>query len=132
MRYEVYVDDAGWIDAKAKAEAIGGHLVVITSPTELEKVAAAIAEAGLARAWIGCHRVDGQYVWESEEYVSYYPWDENEPSKVDGYDGAAEDFLMLWNHNGWCYNDSRANPAADFPAYYSGSIGYVVEFGYGE
>ena len=132
VRYEVYVDDAGWIEAKAKAEALGGHLAAITSPMELEKVAEAIGKAGLARAWIGCHRLNGQYVWETDEYISYYPWDENEPSEVDAYDGAAEDFIMLWNHNGWCYNDSRENPAGDFPEYYSGSIGYVVEFGVGE
>ena len=132
VRYEVYVDDAGWIEARAKAESMGGHLAVITSPKELEKVAEAIGKAGLARAWIGCHRFNGQYEWETDEYISYYPWDQNEPSEVDAYDGAAEDFIMLWNHNGWCYNDSRENPAGDFPEYYSGSIGYVVEFGVGE
>ena len=132
VRYEVYVDDAGWIDARAKAESLGGHLVVITSPKELEKVAEAIGKAGLARAWIGCHRFNGQYEWETDEYISYYPWDQGEPSEKDAYDGAAEDFIMLWNHDGWCYNDSRENPAGDFPEYYSGSIGYVVEYGVGE
>ena len=132
VRYEVVVDDAGWIEARARAESMGGHLVVITSPKELEKVAEAIGQAGLARAWIGCYRLNGNYVWETDEYVSYYPWDENEPSQTDAYDGAAEDFLMLWNHNGWCYNDCRENPAADFPDYYSGSIGFVVEYGVGE
>ena len=132
VRYEVFVDDAGWIEARAKAESAGGHLAVITSPKELEKVAEAIGKAGLARAWIGCHRFNGQYEWETDEYISYYPWDQNEPSEVDAYDGAAEDFIMRWNHNGWCYNDSRENPAGDFPEYYSGSIGYVVEFGVGE
>ena len=132
VRYEVVVDDAGWIEARAKAEGMGGHLVVITSPRELEKVAEAIGQAGLARAWIGCYRLNGTYMWETDEYVSYYPWDENEPSMTDAYDGAAEDFLMLWNHNGWCYNDCRENPAADFPDYYSGSIGFVVEYGVGE
>ena len=132
VRYEVYVDDAGWIDARAKAESLGGHLVVITSPKELEKVAAVIGKAGLARAWIGCHRFNGQYVWETDEYISYYPWDQGEPSEKDAYDGADEDYIMLWNHNGWCYNDSRQNPAGDFPEYYSGSIGFVVEYGMGE
>ena len=132
VRYEVFVDDAGWFDAQAKAESLGGHLVVITSPKELEKVAAAIGKAGLARAWIGCRRVDGLYTWETDEYISYYPWDQGEPSEKDAYDGAPEDFIMLWNHNGWCYNDSRQNPAGDFPEYYSGSIGFVVEYGVGE
>ncbi|MBQ5405836.1 MAG: protein kinase [Oscillospiraceae bacterium] len=132
VRYEVVVDDAGWIEARAKAESMGGHLAVITSPKELEKVAEAIGQAGLARAWIGCYRLNGEYVWETDEYVSYYPWDENEPSEVDAYDNAPEDFIMLWNHNGWCYNDCRENPARDFPEYYSGSIGFVVEYGVGE
>ena len=89
-------------------------------------------KAGLARAWIGCRRVDGLYTWETDEYISYYPWDQGEPSEKDAYDGAPEDFIMLWNHNGWCYNDSRQNPAGDFPEYYSGSIGFVVEYGVGE
>ena len=132
VRYEVVLSDAGWIEARAIAESMGGHLVVITSPMELEKVAEAIGQAGLARAWIGCYRFNGNYTWESDEYVSYYPWDDGEPSEVDGYDGAAEDFIMLWNHNGWCYNDCRENPAGDFPDYYSGSIGFVVEYGVGE
>ncbi len=132
VRYEVFVDDAGWIEARAKAESAGGHLAVITSPKELESVAEAIGKAGLARAWIGCYRFNGQYTWETDEYVSYYPWDENEPSEIDAYDGAAEDFIMLWNRDGWSYIDCRENPAADFPEYYSGSIGYVVEYGVGE
>lgn len=132
VRYEVVIDDAGWIEARAKAESMGGHLVVITSPMELEKVAEAIGQAGLARAWIGCYRFNGNYTWETDEYISYYPWDDGEPSEVDAFDGAAEDFIMLWNHNGWCYNDCRENPAADFPDYYSGSIGFVVEYGVGE
>ena len=95
-------------------------------------LAAAIGKAGLARAWIGGRRVDGLYTWETDEYISYYPWDQGEPSEKDAYDGAPEDFIMLWNHNGWCYNDSRQNPAGDFPEYYSGSIGFVVEYGVGE
>ena len=67
--------------------------------------------------------------WLTDEAVSYYPWDEGEPSYQDGYDGTAEDYLLLWYHNGrWVYNDSRNDPVGDYPAAYSGRVGYVCEF----
>jgi hypothetical protein len=28
----------------------------------------------------------------------------------------------------WYYNDNRNDPAADYPQYYSGTMGYVCEF----
>lgn len=59
--------------------------------------------------------------------MSFYAWDQGEPSYEDAYDGAAEDYLMLWNHNGWVYNDSRNDPVADYPDWYSGTIGFVCE-----
>lgn len=130
--YQVFVDDCSWIDAKAKAEEIGGHLVVITSQQELERVAEAVGSAGIPRAWIGCHRVDGTLVWETSEYVGFFNWDDNEPSGTDAYDGAPEDFVMLVNNNRWVYNDCRNDPAGELPEYYSGTMGYVVEFGIGE
>ena len=58
----------------------------------------------------------------------YYPWDYNEPSYYDGYDGVIEDYLLLWHNNRWVYNDSRDDPAADYPELYSGTMGYVIEY----
>ncbi len=130
--YQVFRDDCNWIDAKAKAEELGGHLVVITSQEELLRVAEAVGGAGIPRAWIGLHRVDGRLEWETSEYVGFYMWDEGEPSGVDSYDNAPEDFVMLVNNGRWVYNDCRNDPAAEFPDWYSGAMGYVVEFGVGE
>ena len=78
--------------------------------------------------WIGCHRVDGTLVWETDDQVNIYPWGAGEPSYMDSYDGVYEDYVMLWNNNGWVYNDSRNDPVADYPGAYSGKIAYVCEF----
>ena len=70
---------------------------------------------------------DGQIAWVNGETSDYYPWAAGEPSYRDA-DGTAENFLLLWKQNGtWVYNDSRDNPAADFPAAYSGKIAYICE-----
>ena len=89
-----------------------------------------VIESGLSRVWLGCHRIDDQLVWENTDTVKYYPWDYYEPSYYDDYDGIAEDYVMLWYHNGrWVYNDSRNDPVADYPELYSGVMGYVIEYG---
>lgn len=126
--YQVFRADVSWTEARDRCAELGGHLVVISDQTEFDKIVELVKEAGLSRAWIGCHRVDGTLVWENEDEVMYYPWDSGEPSYEDSYDGTIEDYLMLWDHNGWVYNDSRNDPVADYPQWYSGTIGYVCEF----
>ena len=126
--YEAVRADVSWMEAQAEAQARGGYLVTINSQEEFDQVVALVQEAGFDRVWIGAHRVDNNLVWESGEDVTFYFWDQGEPSFTDGGDGAAEDFLMLWDHGGvWCYNDSRENPLEDFYGMYGGRIGYVVE-----
>lgn len=126
--YQLYVEDVSWTEARERCAERGGHLVVISSMEELNRVAALAEEAGISRIWIGCHRENGSLVWENSEEVLFYAWDVGEPSYEDSYDGAAEDYIMLWNHDGWVYNDSRNDPAAEYPEWYSGTIGYVCEF----
>ena len=48
------------------------------------------------------------------------------------YVSFAEDYVMIWDHNGWACNDNRNDPCHDYPDMYSGTMGYVVEFGIGE
>ncbi len=126
--YEAVRADVGWLQAQQEAQARGGYLVTINSQEELDQVIALAEEAGFDRVWIGAHRVDNNLYWESGEDVTFYFWDQGEPSFTDSGDGTAEDYLMLWNHGGvWCYNDSRENPLTDFYGMYGGRIGYVVE-----
>ncbi len=126
--YEVVKADVGWVEAQQAAIARGGYLVTINSPEELQQVTELAAQAGIDRVWVGAHRVDGNLVWESGEDNIFYQWDVGEPSYTDSGDGAAEDYVLLWQHNGaWAYNDSRENPLTNFYGMYGGHIGYVVE-----
>jgi hypothetical protein len=116
------------MQAQQEAASRGGYLVTINSQEEFDQVVALAEEAGFDRVWIGAHRVDNNLVWESGEDVTFYRWDEGEPSFTDKGDGTQEDFLMLWQRGGiWCYNDSRENPLTDFYGMYGGRTGYVVE-----
>ena len=128
-RYTVIASDLGWTHAQAACREQGGYLAVISSQEEFDQITALADAQGLTRLWVGCRRVDGELVWETDEEVSYIPWAENEPSYQDGYDGVMEDYLMIFREgNAWLYNDNRNDPAADYPAFYSGTMGYVCEF----
>ena len=126
--YEAVRADVGWMQAEQEAIQKGGYLVTINNEEELNQVIALAEEAGFDRIWIGAHRADGNLVWSSGEDVTFYRWDEGEPSFTDKGDGTQEDFVMLWQRGGvWCYNDSRENPLTDFYGMYGGRTGYVVE-----
>lgn len=127
--YQFFVEDISWEAARQRCQELGGYLAVISNSEELEQIITMAENYGVSHVWLGCHRVDGDLVWEHDgEY--YYQWDSGEPSAYDYNDNVAEDYLMLWRHNGyWYYNDSRNDPCADYPAYYSGDMGFVCEFG---
>lgn len=125
-RYEIYVEDVSWVEAKNRCDALGGHLVVIGSEEELQTIVAMAELAGVDKIWIGCHRLGDTLVWESEE-EPYYKWAKGEPSYTD--QGVSEDYIMLWNNRGWAYNDNRLDPVADFPQWYSGTVAYICEYG---
>lgn len=127
-RYELYLEDLSWTEAKAKCEELGGHLVTIGTAEEFNTVVDLMIENNVSRAWIGCHRVDGVIVWEDGEQ-GYMQWTRGEPSYVDTNDEVAEDYVMLWNNNGWGYNDNRNDPIADYPELYSGKLAYICEYG---
>ena len=126
--YQLFIEDVSWTEARDRCVEKGGHLVVISDDEELQKVIDLAKSYGVNMLWVGCHRVDGTLVWETDDQVSIYPWGAGEPSYMDSYDGVYEDYVMLWNNNGWVYNDSRNDPVADYPGAYSGKIAYVCEF----
>lgn len=127
--YEAVKADVSWLEAQQAAIDRGGQLVTINTSDELQQVIDLATQAGFNKIWIGAHRENGNLVWESGETDAYYQWDNGEPSYTDFGDGAAEDYVMLWNRNGnWVYNDSRENPLTNFYGMYGGQIGYVVEY----
>ncbi len=127
--FEVYVEDISWEAARDKCAQMGGRLAVINDREEYDRVMEAVKNTKANKLWIGCYKYDGAIVWLDGEASSYYPWAQNEPSGYDSYDGSPEDYIMLWRYDeGWLYNDSRNDPAADYPQWYSGTIGYVCEY----
>lgn len=130
--YQLFIEDVGWLEARDRCIQMGGHLVVINDETEFAIVTVLAEEAGIEKLWVGCHRVNGVLIWEGDGEVVFNlgsHWGRNEPSYYDKNDNVAEDYLLLWLFNGvWCFNDSRENPVADYPEYYSGKIAYICEF----
>jgi hypothetical protein len=126
--YQVFKEDISWSAARQKCEELGGHLVVINDEDELNEVISMAEQNGISRIWIGLFRQNGKESWVNgqEGYVS---WAKGEPSYVDVNDQVSEDYVMLWNNNGWAYNDNRDDPCADYPDFYSGTMGYICEFG---
>ena len=126
--YELVVADVSWTEAAQRCQEMGGQLVTINDEEEFNTVIALAEEQGVPRLWIGCHRVNGQLVWE-DGTTGYEAWAKGEPTYVDINDQVAEDYVMLWNNNGWGYNDNRNDPIADYPQWYSGTVGFVCEYG---
>ena len=128
--YEIFVDDCSWTDAQKKCAGLGGHLVAIDSEDEFEYVIALAEDAGISRVWIGMHRVNGEDRWDGKGtgYEGYVRWATGEPTYIDVNDEVAEDYVMIWDHNGWACNDNRNDPCHDYPEFYSGTMGYVCEF----
>ena len=136
--YQYVVKDISWTDAAAEAEASGGHLAVITSEEEYQKICELANESGLTYIWLGA-RVDAPYEdwrakgWITGESWSFEYWYPNEPSGIDISDNVEELYLCLWNVKyegtelGWTFNDQRNDLAGDFPSL-SGKIGYIVEY----
>lgn len=126
--YELVVADVSWTEAAQRCQEMGGRLVTINDEEEFNAIIALAEEQGVPRLWIGCHRVNGQLVWEDGS-TGYERWAKGEPTYVDINDQVAEDYVMLWDNNGWGYNDNRNDPIADYPQWYSGTVGFVCEYG---
>ncbi len=131
-RYEFYKEDLSWTEARDRCVALGGHLAVISDQNEYDTVVrAAQNNSNVKHFWIGLHREGNAQIWETNEDVNFYAWDvgAGEPSFFDSYDNAPENYVMLWNNNGgWYYNDSRDDPAADYPDIYGDTMGFICEF----
>ena len=128
-RYELIIEDISWTDAQKKCAAKGGHLAVPNDADEFNKLVDLAESEGVTMLWIGGHRENGKMIWDDGSTAPYEQWAKGEPSYVDSSDGAAEDYVLLWNNRGWYYNDSRNDPCAEFPQWYGGMMAYICEYG---
>lgn len=103
-RYEVFNENLTWTEAKARCEALGGHLATITSQSEQDEIEALMlrvsADTGLdfGGYWLGGRKDSSEnFRWITGEEWQYTNFD---PIQPDG----SGDFLQIFVHN-WSYDD---------------------------
>ena len=128
-RYSVVKSDLSWTLAREACFEQEGHLATISGPEELAEITKLAEELGLTRIWVGCRWVNNELIWENGEQSEYFVWAENEPSSWDYYDNVPENYIMIFREGDrWLFNDCRDDPAGDYPEFYSGIMGYAIEF----
>lgn len=126
-QYAVYVENVSWERAVERCRELGGTLAIPSSEEEYNELVRVCTSARVNYVWLGASRqADGNWMTPDGELVTFFNWGEGEPSRIDGGDGAAEDYLLMWRNNElWQYNDSREDPLKDYAWLYGGSIGFV-------
>lgn len=120
--YEVVAADVTWKEAKKLAKERGGHLAVITSEEEQKKIEALVDQYDyLHTIWLGGRYKDGEFQWINGEDFDYTSWGPGEPNNETG----DEFYLDMYElHDTWYWNDVPN----DIQQYYSGKMGYVIEW----
>ena len=128
-RYVVYAENLSWTQAQQRCEELGGKLAVPMTEEEYNEIVRVCTSAKCNYVWLGAERqADGNWRDINGEIVTFFLWDEGEPSGIDIGDNAPENFLMMWRREeGLYYNDSRENPLLDFYAFYGINVGFVCQ-----
>ena len=130
-KYEIFLENVTWEQAKTLCEGKGGHLATVRSDEELEEIIALAKSKGAQFVWLGAYRANNaHWYYVTGDALSYTKWDRNEPSAVD-MDGTKEDYLLLWyraNNDTWTYNDMRNDPISVARTTYSGKLAYVCQY----
>ncbi len=132
VQYMLYSEDLSWQTAEDSCRELGGHLATIKDETDYDKICQLLADSTAQYVWIGAYRADdGQIKWVDGQSHDFYAWAQGEPSETDSYDGAAENYIMLVKQadGTWLYNDSRADPMAQYSQFYSGKLAYICQIG---
>lgn len=125
--YEAISSALSWDDAKAAAEARGGHLATLTSAAENAFVAGLVPDNGSGNErpfWLGGFQVAGSvepfggWQWVTGEAWGFTNWAGGEPNNGGGNEGALA-FAFFTGGDTW--NDAPNT-------YVYGDGGYVVEY----
>ena len=129
-RYEVFLENVTWEQAKAKCEEKGGHLATVKNEEQLNEVIDLVKNVGATYVWLGAYRAaNSHWYYVTGEALDYTVWDTGEPSALD-QDGTREDYLLMWyrkNLGTWSYNDMRNDPVSVAP-FYKGKLAYVCQY----
>ena len=152
-RYELFVEDVTWDEARSRCKERGGYLATITSTEEYERIQKGIEDSGLTDTafWVGaCDNEDvlGQKIFgfgwlepdkEPADYcmLDHYSalfvfWEPDEPSYRVEKDGKTikEDFayLMYDDTEEKCYLYDAPMDMLSVWTEYTGKIGYICEY----
>ena len=130
-KYEIFVEDVTWEEAKARCESKGGHLATVRSEEDLAEIVELAKSKNVRYVWLGAYRAtNSHWYYVTGDALTYTKWDKGEPSAQD-MDGTREDYLLLWyraNTDIWCYNDMRNDPISVARASYSGNLAYICQY----
>lgn len=120
-RYQIVTGSLTWVQAKADAEAKGGHLGTIISEAEWSAIKSQLEPQfqGYVRVWLGASDAEqeGDWKWITGETWSYTRWNPSEPR-----DGTQANYLdWMEKVSNYTWND-EGNLSAE-PA-------YLFEIGY--
>lgn len=135
-RYSIILGTFTWTEAKADAEARGGHLATIVSEQEWIDMKAVLGPSLFGKnLWIGGTDEGNEGVWRwitGERWV-YSHWRAKEPSNdsIGNGTGDPENYLMVWgkevaatDHQEAYWNDVLPNGGL------LARDGYILEYGY--
>ncbi|MCI7814152.1 MAG: NPCBM/NEW2 domain-containing protein [Lachnospiraceae bacterium] len=111
-RYYLIETPMTWKGAEEFCEKAGGHLAVITSLLEQERVTKLLKNAQENDYWIGAsdEAEEGNFVWVSKEAMTYTNWKNGEPSNSDKGDGITESYMEIYANSGlWNDNDDQTH-----------------------
>jgi serine/threonine protein kinase len=129
-RYQFVPSALGWIEAKAKAEAMGGHLATITSKEECEWIYATFGPQlndahRSSSIWLGANAaVSGKpFTWITGEPFTFSDWSEGEPdySSTTGLPVPGPFGIVIKYHKKLCWFDDPAKRK-------NASAGFLVEW----
>jgi type II secretory pathway pseudopilin PulG len=114
--YYFISDLVSWTEARARAEALGGHLVTFSSAAENSYVSSRFPQT----SWIGLtdERIEDNWEWVTGEPYSYSSWSPLEPNNFQ-WTPAGQDYALT----NWASGSGRWDDQSN-----DGRHGFVVEF----
>ncbi|MDA7679797.1 hypothetical protein N8622_00905 [bacterium] len=106
--YEIVGGSFTWHEAKADAEARGGHLTTITSELEQQHIEQLVKDSSSPSFWLGGtdEETEGKWKWITGETWDFANWNRTEPSNDNGNGH----YLNIWNNDyKYFWNDWVAN-----------------------
>lgn len=106
QRYMLLDDVMTWSEARSKAEAMGGHLVTITSQEEQAVVEKLLVQGKREAYFIGGsdEKLEGTFSWITEELFGQGKWAPGEPNNH----GGNENYLEIYRNGVWNDNTGTA------------------------